>query len=122
VASVPFLAAKGLDTDRLTAMNTRLAEVGPAAWELGRLLGAPKVDADAAGAQVSRIDQVVQTLEGLIAEYEPRLKEVRERTDELRSRSLWWITPGALLLSAVLFWIALSQLSLMAHAWSWLTH
>jgi hypothetical protein len=59
-------------------------------------------------------------MEGLIDEYEPWLKEVHQRTDELRSRTLFWITPGSIIISAVCFWIALSQLILLAHAWSWL--
>jgi hypothetical protein len=39
VANVPFLSETGLDMDTLAEINGRVASVGPAAWELSRLLG-----------------------------------------------------------------------------------
>src|SRR5262249_46238855 len=90
-----------------------------AAWELSRLLGEPDTDSDAAGNQLSRIERTVTTLRRFIAEFKARLTEVRQRTQELKSRTLSWVTPVAVLISAVCFWIALSQFSLMAHACSW---
>jgi hypothetical protein len=122
VGNLPFLSVAGLDIDRLTEMNSRLADVGPAAWELSRLLGEPEADSDAASTQLSRIERALQTMRGLIAEYEPRLTEVRQRTEALKSQTLPWITPASILISVVCFWIALSQVSLMAHAWSWWKH
>jgi hypothetical protein len=124
VGNLPFLSVAGLDTDRLTEMNSRLAGVGPAAWELSRLLGepGPEPDGDAADTQLSRIERALQTLRGLLAEYEPRLTEVRQRAEELKSKTLPWITPACALIAAVCFWIALSQISLMSHAWSWWKH
>jgi hypothetical protein len=119
VGNVPFLSASGLDLERLKEMNSRLADVGPAAWELSRLLGGPEPNSDAAGNELSRIDRTLKTVRGWLAEFEPRLTEVRQRTAELRSKTHSWITPAAVVLSVVCFWIALSQVSLMCHAWSW---
>jgi hypothetical protein len=119
VGTIPSLSVPGLDLGRLTEINSRLAEVGPAAWELSRLLGSPEADSGDAGAQLSRVDQTLKTMRGLIAEYEPQLTQVRQRTEELRSRTLPWITPAAALVSLTCFWIALSQVSLLSHAWSW---
>ena len=121
VGNLPFLAVPGLDLDSLAEINSRLAEVGPRAWELSRLLGEPgsQPDADAASTQLSRIDRSLKTLRGWIAQFEPRLTEVRQRTEELKSKTLSWITPAAVLISVVCFWIALSQVSLLCHAWSW---
>jgi hypothetical protein len=121
VGSFPFLSTAGLDLSRLTEINSRLAEVGPAAWELSRLLGEPATgsDADAASTQVSRIERTLQTLQGLIDEYEPRLTQVRQRTEELKARTLPWIAPAVVIVSLVCLWIALSQVSLLCHAWSW---
>jgi prefoldin subunit 5 len=115
----PLLSVTGLDLDRLSEMNSRLADVGPAAWELSRLFGDPASDLDAASQQLSQIERTVQTLQRLIAEVEPRLTEVRQRTDEVKSKALRWIMPAVVLISVVCFWIALSQVSMMAHAWSW---
>ena len=119
VGNFPFLSVTGLDIDRLTEINDRLADVGPAAWELSRLLGEPALDSDAADAQFSRIERALKTMRGLIVEYESRLTEVRQRTEELKSRTLPWITPASILISVACFWIALSQVSLLSHAWSW---
>jgi len=122
VGNVPFLQVSGLDMDRLTDLNSRLAEVGPAAWELSRLLGEPESDADAAAKQMSRVDQTLSSMRGLIAEYEPRLQHVRQKTEQLKSWTLPWITPATVVISLVCFWIALSQISMMAHARSWWKH
>jgi hypothetical protein len=118
VGNLSFLSASGLNSDRLTEINSRLAEVGPAAWELSRLLGEPEPDADA-DAQLSRIEQLLVAVRGLVAEYEPQLARVRQQTEELRSRTFRWITPTAVLVSLVCCWVALSQVSLLVHAWSW---
>jgi hypothetical protein len=120
VGSFPFLSITGLDVSSLREMNNSLSNVGPAAWELSRLFGGQETGSDAAASdQLSRIQRIMKTLRRLVAEYEPRLQAVRQRTEELKSRTLSWITPATVLVSAVCFWIALSQVSLMAHAWSW---
>jgi hypothetical protein len=61
-------------------------------------------------------------MRGLITEYVLRVADVRQRTEALKARTLWWITPGSVLVSLVCVWIALSQVSLMFHAWSWWKH
>jgi hypothetical protein len=119
VGNLPMLSVSGLDLDRLSEMNRRLADVGPAAWELSRLLGDPGSDSDAAGNQQSQVERTVQTLLRFVAEFEPRLSDVRQRTDDLKSKMFRWLNPAAVVISGVCFWIALSQVSLMAHAWSW---
>jgi hypothetical protein len=86
---------------------------------LSRLLGEPEPDHGATGTHLSRVEQSLHRLRELVAEYEPRVKEVRQRTAELKSKTLSWITPAAAVLSLVCFWLALSQVSLLLHAWSW---
>ncbi len=120
--NLPFLSATGLDSDRLAEISNRLAGVGPAAWELSRLLGEPGGDAGGAGTQMSRVEQAVKTVQGLLTEYEPQLTQVRQRTEALKSRTLFWITPAAVFISVACFWIALSQVSVLVHAWSWWKH
>ena len=122
VGNLPFLSTSGLDVDRLADMNRRLAGVAPAAEELSRLLGEPEPDSDAAGNQLSRVEQALKSLRASLPEYASRVTEVRRRTEELKSRTLPWITPAAVLIWVVCFWVALSQLSLMCHAWSWWKH
>jgi hypothetical protein len=120
LGNFPLLASTGLDLDRLTEMNNRLADVGPAAWELSRLLGesGPESDADA-DAQMSRIERTLETMRGMVGDYQTQVRQARQRTDELKAKTLAWITPAAVLVSLVCFWIALSQVSLLFHARSW---
>jgi len=123
VGNFPGLSVSGLDLDGLAHLNGRLADVAPRAWELSRVLGEPGAEAGAeAAGQLSRIDRTLQTLRGLVAEYEPQLRQVRERTEALKSRTLLWITPAAVVVSLACFWIALSQISLLFHACSWWRH
>jgi hypothetical protein len=119
LGSFPFLSTTGVDLDRLTEMNNQLADVGPAAWELSRLLGEPESDPDAADAQLSRIERTLETVRGLVGQYQTQVTEVRQRTGDLRSKTLAWITPAAIIISLVCFWIAASQVGLLAHARSW---
>jgi hypothetical protein len=120
LGNFPPLAVSGLDLERLAEINNRIAEVGPRAWGLSRLLGnpGPQADQDAA-TQLSRIEQALKTIRGMLAEYEPQLAEVRQRTERLKAMTLPWITPAAVVVSVVCFWIGLSQVSLFCHACSW---
>jgi hypothetical protein len=122
VGNIPFLSAAGLDSDRLTQINNRLAEVGPVAWELSRLFAESDVDVGDAGKQVSLVEKALKAMQGLIAEYEPQLTQFRQRTEALKSKTFAWITPAAVLISVACFWIALSQVSVLIHAWSWWKH
>jgi hypothetical protein len=120
VGNFPFLAVTGLDMDRLTELNGNLSRVESSAWELLRLLGeqGPEAGSDAA-TRLSQVERALQAIQSMIAEYEPQLAQVRQRTEALKSHTLPWITPAAALVSFACFWVALSQVSLLAHAWSW---
>ena len=123
IGNFPLLSVSGLDMDGLTAMNNRLGEVGPAAWELSRLLGASEPEATAdTGQEFSRIERILGGLRTMIAEFEGRLAEVRQSKKSLESKTLPWITPAAIAISVVCSWIAFSQISVMGHARSWWRH
>ncbi len=116
----PFVSLTGLDADSLSDINARLSQVESSAWALGRLLTEPDLDSDAAGAQLTQVEQTLKSLQELIARYQTQVKQLRERTTELKSRTLYWIPIGTFLISFVCFWIALSQISILIHAWSWM--
>jgi hypothetical protein len=117
LSSLPLLSVAGLDTDHLRDMNDRLAQVGPAAWELSRLLGEAEPDAEA-DVQVSRIEQILRMLREGITDYEVQVRQVRQWAAEVKTGTLYWITPTAILVSSVCFWIALSQICVVSRAWS----
>jgi hypothetical protein len=123
MGTFPFLSATGLDVDRLAEMNGNLTRVESSAWELLRLLGEPGSEAGSdASARLSQVERTLQAMQGLIAEYEPQVAQVRQRTEGLKSKTFSWITPAAIIISLTFFWIAISQVSLLAHAWSWWKH
>jgi chromosome segregation ATPase len=116
VGDLPFLSETGLDMDRLAEINSHIARVAPAAWELSRLLGEADPEADA---QMSQVEQLLTRLRELVADYQNQVKQVRQRTTALKAKVFAWITPAAILVSSVSFWIALSQLCILSRAWSW---
>jgi hypothetical protein len=113
------LPIPGLNLGDLEEISNKLNAVESTAWEMSRLFSEREVDSTAAGARLSAIQQILQTVQGLIAKYEPLVVQVRERTEQLKSMTLPWITPAAILISVVCFWIALAQVSLMFHACGW---
>jgi hypothetical protein len=121
VGNFPFLSVAGLDLDQLREINGRFDEVASSAWQLSRLLGepGPRAESDEVSPQLSRVDQALKRMRRLVAEYEPRVAQVRQRTEELKARTLPWITPAAVLVSLACCWIALSQVSILFHACSW---
>ena len=90
--------------------------MAPAAWKLSRLLGEADPEADD---QMSQVEQLLTRLRELVAEYQNQVNQVRHRTTALEAKVFAWITPAAILVSAVSFWIALSQLCILSRAWSW---
>ncbi len=119
VGNFPLFSVTGLEMGDLTEMNNRLTQVESSAWEMTRLLGESGKDADGAEAGLSKIERSLETMQGLIATYEPRLAQVRQQTEQVKLKKLAWALPVAIGISFVCFWIALSQISLMIHACSW---
>jgi hypothetical protein len=119
ISAFPFLAVAGLDVGPLEELSTRLVDVGPAAWELSRLLGEPEQDAEATNNQFSRMQRAVPAIQALIAQYEPQLAAVRQRKEDVKARVTSWVMPAAVLISIACLWIALSQVGMMGHAWRW---
>jgi hypothetical protein len=122
IGSVPFLASSGLDLDRLTDLNQRLSDVGPAAWELSRLLGEPPPEGgdDTAANRLSRVEETLKTMRISVDDFGSRVMEVRERTAALKSNVQSWIRLARAILPPVFLWLALSQASVLVHAWRWL--
>jgi hypothetical protein len=122
VGNFPLFSVTGLEMGDLTEMNNRLTQVESSAWEMTRLLGESGSDADGAEAGLSRIEQSLEQMRGLLATYEPRFTQVREQTKLVKSRTLAGILPATIIISFVCFWISMSQVSLIIHACSWWRH
>lgn len=124
IGDFPLLSISPLDQERLQQVSTDLGRVGASAQELRAMLtsaaGGDGVAPAAVGSRAGDIQQVLQEVRVLAAEYARKVAQVRTEVGTLRSRVLAWIGPATVVVSALLFWIALSQVSVLAHAWSWL--
>jgi hypothetical protein len=105
-------------------MNDQLARVAPAAWGLRRMLGGTWQASDGAAEdkQTPGIDQTLESMKEFVAKFEPELAQVRQRTAKLKSWTLDWITPAAVVISVICFWFALSQIIVLCYACSWWKH
>jgi hypothetical protein len=121
VGNLPFLSIAGLEVGDLREINNSLSQVESSAWELTRLFAEGSASGTEDGDRLSRVDRTLKTMRGLIDQYEPKVALVRQHTEQLKTKTLPWITPAAALISFVCFWIALSQVSLLVHARSWWT-
>jgi hypothetical protein len=121
VGNLPGLQVAGLEGNQLEAINSQLAAVSSSAWALSRLLGEPASAAghDPVDEQLSQVEQSLQKIQTLLAQYEPRLTQVRQQTATLKARALGWITPGTFGIALVCYWIAFSQAVMMSRAWCW---
>jgi hypothetical protein len=117
LANFPYLSVTGLDADRLRDMNERLDGVGSVAWELSLVLG--DGENKQADQELSTVEGILKMLQERIADYLTQVKQVRQRAAEVKARTLFWITPAAILISSVSFWLALSQICILTRAWSW---
>jgi hypothetical protein len=120
---LPSGSISGPDADRLKQISDLLQRLAASAQELNGMLTNPKpegVSADAVGARVINIDQVLQTIRARVAEYLLQVTDFKQQVDTLRSRILRGVNLGTPIASLVFLWIAVSQVSLLVHAWSWL--
>jgi hypothetical protein len=115
IGNFPFLSAVGLEVGDLSQINSTLSQVESSAWELGRLFAENERGSDSV-TPMSRIEQGLTTLQATLATYELKVAEVRQRTLELQSRTMTWITPATIIISLACFWIAVSQVSVLCHA------
>src|ERR1043166_553572 len=110
------MPALSLDHDRLTEVNRGLAKLGPAAWELSRLLGDSEENTDE---QFSRIENDLRAFGATLTEYESKVRLVREQADQLKDQVQRWTSFTVIAGSALFLWIALSQVCMLKHAWAW---
>jgi hypothetical protein len=120
---LPSGSISGPDADRLKQISGLLMQLAASAQELNGMLTNPKpegVSADAVGSRVVNIDQLLQTIRARVADYLLQVTDFKQQVDTLRSRILRAIDLGTPIASLVFLWIAVSQISLLVHAWSWL--
>jgi hypothetical protein len=121
----PLGSIPKVDVERLQASTERLSEVGKSAQELSGLLSrpsnqeAPMTAADLAS-RATPIENTLTEVQAVAADVEAHVTDVKTRVGWIRSGAPNWITWVALAVTGVLFWVAISQVSLMCHSWRWL--
>lgn len=124
IDQLPLVSVTRPDAERLRQAGDDLTRVAGSAETLRGMLtdaGPGEGPAPAAvGSRVDNIQRLLQEVRARIEEYERKVAGAQQEVGVVRSRALAWIGPGTLIVSLVLFWIALSQISMLAHARSWL--
>jgi hypothetical protein len=120
----PLNAGARLDPTRMQDVSDRLNQAAIMAQELSDMLPADAppdqpLPAEAADRQ-SRIAEALQAVIDAIRDFQGQVADFIAKEKAIRPRVLFWIDAGAVIAIVALLWIALSQVSLMAHAWGWL--
>lgn len=122
IDQLPLVSVSRPEADRIREANDDLTQVAGSAEALRGLLtgGAGGPAPAAVGSRVDNIQRLLKEVRSRIEEYERKVTDARQEVGVVRARALAWIGPGTLIVSLVLFWIALSQVSVLAHVRSWL--
>jgi hypothetical protein len=115
---IPLAEFGRLDKDQLEQVSQHLQSLVVGAQKLNAALGAKGGAADARQVSAEMEDsltKVIDRLEGLKA----LAAAYKVRVAELSSSVSFWIHWGPLLVTGVLIWVALGQLSLILHGRAW---
>jgi hypothetical protein len=121
----PLKPVPKVDVERLQASTERLAEVGKSAQELAQLLSNPSDTGTAISSanvttRTTPIEKTLKEVQAVAAEFEVKVADSKLRVEWLQPNAPNWINWGTLAATGVLFWIAVSQVSLMCHSWGWI--
>jgi hypothetical protein len=117
---VPLVSVSRLDADRLEQASSQLTALASNSQQLSALLSDTNEGTNKAqevSDKASAIAQVLTDLQSLMNEYMPLVEKVQADVSEARARLVGWIEWGSIIITAVLAWLALSQLSMLCHGW-----
>jgi len=116
LAELPFVERLSNDTDRLKNTSSQPSEGIERSNKLANLLAkaGPSGDSEIGGESTrirDTLDRVVSSLDGA----DDRIEKTRGKVEESHSRIKYWIRVAGMIVTAVLVWIGLGQLSLLIH-------
>ena len=121
VNDLPMGLSSSLSLAELKNIESQLVEVETRSRDLTNLLGPPSSDGEAAVRdQATRTSDALDRLIDVATRYHSDLQRLQTKVQDYRTRTLFWLSWVPILLTALLVWLILSQLSLFLHAWSWL--
>jgi hypothetical protein len=118
IGNYPLLSDSRMSSERLSEINTRLSQLEASALELSQLLSEQEPDSEAIGDQLSKANEALSGLRRLVSDFETPFGEVHQKVETLKTRIHAAIMIAAILITCIFGWVAISQISIMAHAWS----
>jgi len=66
------------------------------------------------------VELVLQLCQKTLADWLSELAEANARLPGAKNETLYWLHAGAIIITIVCVWVAISQISLFIHGWGWL--
>ena len=123
VNELPFVAVSSLDESQVKELGGRLGQVATLSQQLSEMLDKGRTPDDksltlAVPEHSSAVARTLNEARGAIGTFEEKVAEISSRVAFLKARFVSAVQLGAIVLTLVLLWIALSQASLFLHAWT----
>lgn len=114
-------AAVHVNPDDLERATDQAGEISAALRKLQATVG----DGDQASDQeivnaANEVDAVLRRCQTIVDDWHSKLDAAREDLKQLKARFMAWELPAVVMITFVLAWTALGQLSLARRAWGWL--
>jgi len=113
----PFDSLDKLDSNQVRNLQTQMEGVTKAAWDFGDLLNNPQTSgSDSATEKSQRIAANLETIIGMLNNFQQQIKSLQNRVHLLKNRMLYWMNLGPILATIALSWVAISQIVVLAVA------
>lgn len=113
---LPLSQTGRIDPERLQRLTDRSAQLSASVQNLEALVG----DGEREIAEgVREVDHVLQNCQTVVDEWQSDLDTARAELPRIEAEILGWLTVMAIVATVAFAWVALSQISLFAHAWHW---
>ena len=126
--ALPFISLDDgqLETTRIARMATRVSDLTTALEELDADVQERRSEAaeDLVGPITSRTSEISGYLDDVQSDVDDsraQIGDLRERVATLKGRVPLWIDLGSIAITLLFLWLALSQVSVFIHGWSFLT-
>lgn len=100
-----------IDVDSVRNLQTQIAGVSKASWELGELLDSPRPgDNESPAAKSERIAANIAQIIQMTDEFQKRVQALRQRVDRFQKTTLYWLKVGPIYITIFLSWVMFSQI------------
>lgn len=126
--ALPFISLGDgqLETTRIARMATRVSDISTTIGELDasvqerRSEAAEEIVSRVTG-RTSEISAFLDEIQAEVDGYQAQISDLQERVATLKARIPLWIDVSSIAITLLLLWLALSQISIFFHGWSFFT-